>query len=57
MVSTTVYLADVADFAAVNEVYARRFAKPYPARATIQAAALPLGVCIQISALAVVCGE
>jgi enamine deaminase RidA (YjgF/YER057c/UK114 family) len=41
VVKTTVYLADMADFAAMNEVYARRFGTHKPARSTVQAAGLP----------------
>jgi 2-iminobutanoate/2-iminopropanoate deaminase len=48
---TTVYLTDYADFAAVNEVYGSRFASPYPARTTLQVAALPLGAKVQIDAV------
>jgi 2-iminobutanoate/2-iminopropanoate deaminase len=50
---TTVFLADMADFATVNDVYASRFAAPYPARSTIQAAALPKGGRVEIEAIAV----
>jgi len=49
---TTVYLADMADFAAMNEVYGRYFAAPAPARATIQAAGLPRGVRVEIDLVA-----
>ena len=52
VVKTTVYLADMADFAQMNEVYARHFGSHKPARATIQAAALPKGVRIEIDAIA-----
>jgi len=48
-----VFLADIADFAAVNEVYKTFFAEPYPARAAIQAAALPAGGSVEISVTAV----
>lgn len=50
---TTIYLADMADFAAVNEVYARYFTEPYPARATVQVARLPRDVKVEIDAIAV----
>jgi 2-iminobutanoate/2-iminopropanoate deaminase len=50
---TTVFLADMADFAAVNEVYASRFSAPYPARSTVQAAGLPKGGLVEIEAIAV----
>ena len=52
VVKTTVYLVDMADFPAMNEVYARHFGSHKPARATIQAAALPKGVRIEIDAIA-----
>ena len=52
VVKTTVYLVDLAEFAAVNEVYGRYFAAPYPARATVQVAALPAGARVEIEAVA-----
>jgi len=52
VIKTTVYLADIADFPAMNEVYARHFGTHKPARSTIQAAALPKGVRIEIDAIA-----
>lgn len=52
VVKTTVYLADMADFPAVNEVYATYFPQPAPARATIQAAALPRNVRVEIDLVA-----
>jgi len=52
VVKTTVYLADMADFAAMNEVYAGYFATPAPARATIQAAGLPRNVRVEIDVVA-----
>jgi 2-iminobutanoate/2-iminopropanoate deaminase len=52
VVKTTVYLADMADFAAVNEVYAGYFSAPAPARATIQAAGLPRNVRVEIDVVA-----
>jgi 2-iminobutanoate/2-iminopropanoate deaminase len=52
VVKTTVYLADMADFARMNEVYARHFAKEPPARTTIQAAALPRGARVEIDVIA-----
>jgi 2-iminobutanoate/2-iminopropanoate deaminase len=52
VVKTTVYLQDMADFAAMNEVYGTYFAAPAPARATIQAAALPRNVRVEIDAVA-----
>ena len=53
VVKTTVLLADIADFKAVNEVYAEYFTGDKPARACDQAAALPLGVKVEIEAIAV----
>lgn len=47
----TIYLVDLADFKAVNEVYARWFEAPYPARATVQVAALPRGARVEIDAV------
>jgi 2-iminobutanoate/2-iminopropanoate deaminase len=50
---TTVYLADMADFAAMNQVYAEYFSQPAPARSTIQAAALPKNARVEIDLIAV----
>ena len=52
VVKTTVYLSDMADFAAVNEIYATYFPQPAPARATIQAAKLPRDVKVEIDLIA-----
>ena len=52
VVKTTVYLADLADFGAMNEVYARHLGESAPARATIQAGALPSGALVEIDAVA-----
>ncbi len=52
VVKTTVYLADMADFAAMNEVYGRHFASDPPARTTIAAAGLPKDARIEIDAVA-----
>jgi 2-iminobutanoate/2-iminopropanoate deaminase len=54
VVKTTVFLLDMADFAAMNEVYAHAFAGHAPARATVGVAALPLGARVEIEAVAVV---
>ena len=54
VVKTTVYLADMADFAAMNEVYARHFGTHKPARSTVQAAGLPKAARVEIDAIAVV---
>ena len=53
VVRTTIYLVDLADFAAVNDVYQRYMREPYPARATVGVAALPRGARIEIDAIAV----
>jgi len=47
-----VYLRDINDFAAMNEVYATYFSKPFPARTTIQAGALPGGIAVEIECIA-----
>ncbi len=52
VVQATVYLADIADFTAMNEVYAEFFAEPYPARAAVQVAALPRGARVEIGVTA-----
>ena len=52
VVKTTVYLADMSDFAAFNAVYAQVVSEPYPARATVQAAGLPKDALIEIDAIA-----
>ena len=54
VVKTTIFLADLQDFAAVNEVYARYFSQLLPARSTIQAAGLPKGALLEIEAIATV---
>ncbi|MCR4892130.1 MAG: RidA family protein [Lachnospiraceae bacterium] len=53
VVKTTVLLADINDFAAMNEVYGEFFTEPYPARAAFQAAAIPKGAKVEIEAVAV----
>jgi 2-iminobutanoate/2-iminopropanoate deaminase len=52
VVKTTVYLADMADFQKMNEVYARHLGNEPPARTTIQAAGLPMGVRVEIDVVA-----
>ena len=54
VVKVTVYLTDMAQFAAVNEVYAQFFSEPYPARTCIAVAGLPRGALLEIEAQAVV---
>jgi len=53
VVRTTVFLADMNDFAAMNEVYSRYIVDPPPARATVQVARLPRDVKIEVDAIAV----
>ena len=50
-VKTTVFLADIANFQAVNQVYAQYFKEPYPARSAFQVAALPLGADLEVEAI------
>jgi 2-iminobutanoate/2-iminopropanoate deaminase len=52
VMKTTVYLADMTDFGAMNTVDARKFQTPNPARTTIQAAGLPLGAAVEIEVVA-----
>lgn len=52
VVKTTVLLADIADFAAMNQVYGAYFEAPYPARAAFQVAALPKGAKVEIEVIA-----
>ncbi|MBS1816444.1 MAG: RidA family protein [Acidobacteria bacterium] len=52
VVRTTVFLADMNDFGAMNEVYRTFFAEPYPARSTVQAARLPRDARIEIDVIA-----
>ena len=52
VVRTTVFLTDLKDFAAMNEVYARYFGAHRPARSTVQVAALPKGARVEIDAIA-----
>ena len=52
VVKTTCFLADIADFAAVNEIYASKFEAPFPARSAFQVAALPAGGLVEIEVVA-----
>ena len=52
VVKTTVYLADMADFAAMNEVYATFFSQPFPARSAVAVKDLPKGARVEIEVLA-----
>jgi 2-iminobutanoate/2-iminopropanoate deaminase len=54
VVKTTVFLADMNDFAAMNEIYGRYFTQEPPARATVAAAGLPRGARVEIEAIALV---
>ena len=51
-VKTTVFLTDMGLFGKVNEVYARYFREPFPARSTVQVAALPKGASVEIDVVA-----
>ena len=53
VVKTTIFLQDMDDFGAVNEVYAEYFHEPYPARSTVEVARLPKDVRVEIEAIAV----
>lgn len=53
VVKTVVFLADLDDFAAVNEVYAQAFAQPFPARSCVQVAGIPKGAKVEIECIAV----
>ncbi|MDD5629015.1 MAG: RidA family protein [Elusimicrobia bacterium] len=52
VVKTTVFMTDLGQFAAMNEVYAKHFPAPCPARATVQVSALPKGAAVEIEAVA-----
>jgi len=52
VVKVNVFLTDMGDFAAMNQVYARQFSQPFPARTTIGVASLPLGARIEIELVA-----
>ena len=53
VLKTSVFLVDMADFAAMNEVYAKYFVAPFPARSTVQVARLPRDVRVEIEVVAV----
>ena len=53
MVKTTVFLADMNDFAEMNKVYGEYFAQPFPARSAVQVAKLPKGAPLEIECIAV----
>lgn len=52
VVKTVVFISDMEDFARINEVYAKHFKEPYPARSCVQVARLPKDVAIEIEAIA-----
>ncbi|MBQ9229753.1 MAG: RidA family protein [Prevotella sp.] len=52
VVKTTVFLADMADFAAMNDVYAEFFTQPYPARSAVAVKTLPKGAMVEIEVIA-----
>ena len=54
VVKTTVFVADMADYKAVNAIYAEFFTAPFPARSAVQAAALPAGALVEVEAVAIV---
>jgi len=54
VVKTTVFLADMADFAAMNEVYATFFKGPFPARSAVAVKALPKGALVEVEVIAAV---
>lgn len=54
VVKTTIFLADIADFAAVNEIYAEFFNEPYPARSTVAVKTLPKGGLVEIELIAAI---
>ncbi len=52
VVKTVIFLADINDFAAVNQVYTQAFSEPYPARSCVQVAAIPKGAKLEIECIA-----
>ncbi|OUP29998.1 RidA family protein [Faecalibacterium sp. An192] len=52
VVKTVIFLADINDFAAVNQIYAQAFSEPYPARSCVQVAAIPKGAKLEIECIA-----
>lgn len=56
VVRVAIYMTDLGNFGAVNEVMARYFNEPYPARSTIGVAALPRGVAVEVDVIAVTAG-
>jgi 2-iminobutanoate/2-iminopropanoate deaminase len=52
VVKATVYLTDMKEYAAMNEVYGRQFSAPHPARTTVAVASLPLGAAVELDVIA-----
>lgn len=52
VVKTTVYLADMVDFAAMNEIYSQFFSQPFPARSAVAVKALPKGALVEVEVIA-----
>lgn len=52
VVKTTVYLADMCDFAAMNEIYSQFFSQPFPARSAVAVKALPKGALVEVEVIA-----
>jgi len=52
VVKTNIFLTDMGDFAAVNDIYKSYFREPYPARSTVAVAALPMGAVVEIEMIA-----
>jgi 2-iminobutanoate/2-iminopropanoate deaminase len=57
VLKTTVFLTDMADFPVMNAIYAEHFPEPYPARSTVQVAALPKAGVVEIEAVALITGS
>lgn len=53
VIKTTVFLVDISEYALMNDEYAKHFSAPFPARSTVQVAALPRGARVEIEAIAV----
>lgn len=53
VIKTTVFISDMNEFANINEVYAKYFPEPYPARSCVEVARLPKDVCLEIECIAV----
>ena len=53
VVRTTIFITDMADFPAINQIYQQAFSEPFPARSTVQVSRLPAGAAVEIDAIAV----